>query len=113
MEKKVISVIGYNSCGYYHRACDVAKNYVAKNNNLRVVCKAWDRTKYKQWLSEQHNNGIVDTYHTSSPATFFGDVLSKEDKTEFIGGCDELTSYVRSQEQGGNDDSSNNGCKVL
>ena len=34
-------------------------------------------------------------------------------KNEFIGGCDELTSYVRSQEQGGNDDSSNNGCKVL
>ena len=108
-EKKVISVIGYKSCGYFHSACNVANQY-GKKNNIRVVCKAWDRGQYKQWLSQQQNSGNVDRFHTTSPATFFGDVFSEGDKTEFIGGCDELTDYVRKQ---GNGNSSGGGCQIL
>ena len=66
-EKKVISVIGYNSCGYYHSACNVANQY-GKKNNIRVVCKAWDRGQYKQWLSQQQNSGNVDRFHTKKKA---------------------------------------------
>ena len=40
-EKKVISVIGYKSCGYYPLLAMLQIN--GKKNNIRVVCKAWDR----------------------------------------------------------------------
>ena len=68
---------------------NVAKQF-GEANNVKVICKAMDRSEYKQWLSNRWTSGIVPNYHTTSPATFFGDAVDAQEDTKFIGGCDDL-----------------------
>ena len=110
-EPKTISVVGYSTCGYYHSACNVAKRF-GEANNVKVMCKSMDRSQYKQWLSNHWTSGVVPSYHTTSPATFFGDVVDEQEGTKFIGGCDELKEYVRKQQVSGQQ-KSGEGCSIL
>ena len=110
-QPKTISVVGYSTCGYYHSACKVAKQF-GEANNVKVTCKSMDRSQYKQWLSDRWTSGVVPSFHTTSPATFFGDVTDAQECTKFIGGCDDLKEYVRKQ-QASSHQKDGGGCSIL
>ena len=110
-QPKTISVVGYSTCGYYHSACKVAKQF-GEANNVKVTCKSMDRSQYKQWLSDRWTSGVVPSFHTTSPATFFGDVTDAQEGTKFIGGCDDLKEYVRKQ-QASSHQKDGGGCSIL
>ena len=114
MSGKNLLIFGYNSCGYYRRACRNGQDFVKEFDNTfdDVICKdLTSRSLYKEWLAQQYEQGNLSPSHTSSPANFIQDTTNDNQLT-FIGGSDDLTQYINSYKVKHNK-TNTNGCTII
>lgn len=87
---RVLTVVGYNGCGYYDRAAAAANALAASRpSEWQSVVQGHTRSEYLEWLKPiTAKHGIK---HTSSPIVFIG---TPEDG-KYVGGCDATVAWIQ------------------
>ena len=89
---RILSVVGYNGCGYFDRAAAAAKALEkSRPAEWKASVTGYSRSDYLEWLKPINvRHGIR---HTSSPIVFIG---TPEDG-KFVGGCDATIAWLAAE----------------
>ncbi|PRP78312.1 hypothetical protein PROFUN_13808 [Planoprotostelium fungivorum] len=84
---RVLNVIGFSSCPFFQRAGGMA-NGLAREGKVTANVKALDpKPQFQEWLSKNRTNFKGAENHSTCPFVYY-------DK-DFIGGCDNLFSWLK------------------
>ena len=91
---KVLTVVGYPTCGYYQTAARTAQSIGKANpETFQVNLVPKPANDYRQWVRQF--NKTAERHHTSSPAVFIGQ--DADPYETFVGGNDDFQSYARGE----------------